>query len=281
MKIASFNTNAGSGFGIVKGDGIIDVGSRINSSLLDVLGNGNLGQLAGHTESDADFGLDGISFQPPVPNPGKIVCIGVNYGRRNEEYKDGKDLPQNPSVFMRTPESLVGHRQPILRPPESEKLDYEGEIVLVIGKKGRRIGEESATSHVAGVTLMNEGSVRDWMRHGKFNVTQGKNFASSGSCGPWLVTLDEAGDLGDMEIQTKVNGELRQSDRTSNLIFSFSRLISYLSVFMTLMPGDIIATGTPIGSGARHEPPLFLKQGDVVEVISPAIGRLENEIVDE
>jgi 5-carboxymethyl-2-hydroxymuconate isomerase len=216
-----------------------------------------------------------------VPDAEKIVCIGINYGNRNEEYKDGAEAPRYPSVFMRTPGSLVGHREPIVRPPESEQLDYEGEIVLVIGREGRRIAERDAWEHVAGLSLMNEGTVRDWLRHSKFNVTPGKNFERSGSLGPWLVTTDEIGPDTELHLTTRVNGELRQDDTTANLIFPFVRLIAYLSSFMRLMPGDLIATGTPIGAGARFDPPKFLRAGDVVEVEVAELGHLSNPIVDE
>jgi 2-keto-4-pentenoate hydratase/2-oxohepta-3-ene-1,7-dioic acid hydratase in catechol pathway len=216
-----------------------------------------------------------------VPRPGKILCIGINYPDRNAEYKDGIEAPKYPSLFMRTRESLVGHRQPIVRPLESEQLDYEGEIALVIGKAGRRIPASAALAHVAGITCMNEGTIRDWIRHGKFNVTQGKNFAASGSFGPWLVTRDEIAHPGQLRLTTRVNGELRQDDTTANLIFGFDYLIGYLSTFMPLNVGDVIATGTPTGAGARFDPPKYLRAGDVVEVSVPKIGTLRNRVADE
>ena len=182
---------------------------------------------------------------------------------------------------MRTPGSLVGHLEPIWNPPESKQLDYEGEIVLVIGKAGRRIAAADAWQHVAGLTLMNEGSVRDWLRHSKFNVTPGKNFERSGSLGPWLVTADELAPGAELHLMTRVNGELRQDDTTANLIFPFARLIEYLSSFMRLTPGDLIATGTPTGAGARFDPPKYLRGGDTVEVHVPEIGTLRNVVVDE
>jgi 5-carboxymethyl-2-hydroxymuconate isomerase len=175
----------------------------------------------------------------------------------------------------------VGHLEPILNPPESEQLDYEGEIVIVIGKAGRRIAESDAWSHVAGLTLMNEGSVRDWLRHSKFNVTPGKNFERSGSIGPWMVTADEFAAGAVLHLTTHVNGELRQDDTTANLIFPFARLIAYLSSFMRLVPGDLIATGTPTGAGARFDPPKYLRGGDIVEVHVPEIGTLRNTVIDE
>ena len=227
-----------------------------------------------------DVGPDDLVFEACLPEPRKIVCVGVNYANRNEEYRDGSELPKFPSLFFRSPTSFTGHDHPLVRPRESNQLDYEGELVIVIGKGGRRIPKEDAVSHIAGLTLMNEGTLRDWVRHAKFNVTQGKNFDSSGSIGPWIVTVDEIGAFDNLRIETRVNGEVRQDDSTANLIFPFDTLIAYVSSFMTLEPGDIISTGTPPGAGARFDPPIYLKPGDVVEVSSPAIGILRNGIVD-
>ena len=182
---------------------------------------------------------------------------------------------------MRTRESLVGHKEDILDPPESSQLDYEGEIVLIVGKDGRRIPMKQAKKHIAGMTIMNEGSIRDYLRNAKFNVTQGKNFAKSGSIGPWMVTSDELDPFSSLEIKTKVNGELRQNDNTDNLMFSFEYLVSYLSTFYHLKAGDIIATGTPNGAGARFDPPKYLTAGDVVEVEVSGIGSLKNGVITE
>ncbi|MGX1048121.1 2-keto-4-pentenoate hydratase/2-oxohepta-3-ene-1,7-dioic acid hydratase in catechol pathway [Bradyrhizobium diazoefficiens] len=225
--------------------------------------------------------LGEITWLPPVPAPEKIICIGVNYPDRNAEYKDGQDAPKYPSMFMRSPRSFVGHDTPLVRPRASAQLDYEGEIVLVIGKAGRHIPESTALDHIAGLTLCNEGSVRDWLRHAKFNVTQGKNFDSSGSLGPWLVPYMRESQIADIRLTTHVNGELRQDDRTSRLMFPFRYLISYISTFATLVPGDIIVTGTPTGAGARFDPPRYLKPGDVIEIEAEGIGRLRNGVVDE
>ena len=200
---------------------------------------------------------------------------------RNEEYKDNSAAPEYPSLFMRTPMSFVGHDQPILIPQESEQLDYEGEIVLVIGKSGRRIVQEDAMKHVAGLTIMNEGSVRDWLRHGKFNVTQGKNFDQTGSIGPWIETNLANINVEDMRIETHVNGELRQNDTSASMAFPFKRIIEYVSTFATLSPGDLIATGTPTGSGGRFDPPKWLKQGDEVTVSVEGIGTLSNKVERE
>jgi len=169
----------------------------------------------------------------------------------------------------------------LIRPPESSQLDYEGEIAVVIGKTGRRILEKNAYDHIVAITLCNEGTIRDWTRHGKFNVTQGKNWDNSGSMGPWIIPFYESSQLDDIKLTTKVNGEKRQEDITSNMIFSIKKQISYISTFTTLVPGDIIVTGTPTGSGARLDPPVFLKPGDVVEVFAEGIGTLINHIDDE
>jgi len=222
-----------------------------------------------------------IDYMVPIQTGEKIVCIGVNYAKRNAEYKDGSEAPKYPSVFLRYLDSFVGHGQNMVRPPESDKLDYEGEIVIVIGKGGRRIPRSEALSHIAGLTLMNEGTLRDWVRHAKFNVTQGKNFDKSGVIGPWMMTADEFSGYDNLPIQTRVNGQLRQNDNTSNLMFPFDYIISYLSSFMTLKPGDMISTGTPNGAGARFSPPRYLKPGDRVEVKTAGIGILKNGVVDE
>jgi 2-keto-4-pentenoate hydratase/2-oxohepta-3-ene-1,7-dioic acid hydratase in catechol pathway len=184
-------------------------------------------------------------------------------------------------MFMRTPRSFVGHEAPLVRPRASQQLDYEGEVTLVIGKAGRHIPESSALDHVAAATLCNEGTIRDWVRHAKFNVTQGKNFDSTGSLGPWIVPYKKETDIADIRLTTRVNGETRQDDRTGRLIFGFRFIIHYISTFTTLVPGDVIVTGTPTGAGARFDPPRYLKPGDVVEVEAENIGVLRNGVVDE
>ena len=288
MKFLSFKHDGQDSFGGINESGeqpaIVNLSKRSSdlSDLRDVIRNDRLNELTELVQSsDADLSLDDVELVPTIPNPEKIICIGVNYANRNAEYKDGSDPPKYPSVFMRNRESLVGHKQDIMNPPESDQLDYEGEIVLVIGKEGRRIPETEAHNYIAGMTIMNEGSVRDYLRHAKFNVTQGKNFERSGSLGPWMVTPDELDPMGQLQVITRVNGEERQNDFTDNLMFPFRFLISYLSTFYRLKPGDIIATGTPNGAGARFAPPKYLREGDVVEVEVPGIGILNNSIRDE
>jgi 5-carboxymethyl-2-hydroxymuconate isomerase len=241
----------------------------------------SLAERAAASPGSADLAATDVVLCRPIPFPEKIVCVGVNYAERNEEYQDASERPKYPSLFMRAPDSLVAHGATILRPPESTQLDYEGEIAIVIGKGGRRIPAERAREHVAGLTIMNEGTIRDWLRHGKFNVTQGKNFAASGAIGPWIVTEDECPDFGDMRLATRVNGELRQQDSTRRMMFPLAELIRYISTFMVLKPGDVIATGTPTGAGARLDPPRWLAPGDTVEVDVDGIGRLRNTVADE
>lgn len=284
MRFLSFRHAGRSSFGAALANGVVDLGARHDdlADLRDALRQDRLSALADDVASlDADYDIADIEFLPTVPNPEKIVCIGVNYANRNAEYKDDSAMPAYPSVFMRSRESLVGHRQLIMDPPESDQLDYEGEIVLVIGREGRRIPEADAHRHIAGLTVMNEGSVRDYLRHAKFNVTQGKNFERSGALGPWLVTADEIDPMGTLRVITRVNGEERQNDTTDNLMFGFRYLLSYLSTFYRLKPGDIIATGTPNGAGARFDPPKYLKNGDAVEVEVPGVGVLVNSIAKE
>ena len=284
MKFLSFIHQGRASFGAVNGTGVVDLGARHNElrDLRAALRADQLGALAVEVcRASADLALADLTYLPPIPNPEKIICIGVNYANRNEEYKDGSEAAKYPSVFMRSRDSLVGHGAPLLDPPESDQLDYEGEIVIVIGRGGRRIDAAHAHQHVAGLTIMNEGSVRDYLRHSKFNVTQGKNFEHSGAMGPWLVSAEELDPMGELRVMTRVNGEQRQNDVTANLMFPFRYLISYLSTFYRLQPGDIIATGTPNGAGARFDPPKYLRPGDVVEVEVPGIGVLSNTVVAE
>ena len=261
------------------------MGARLGGTYADLhalLAAGDVGRAHAERAGTArDFAFGDVTFLPPIARPEKIFCIGVNYMNRNEEYRDASDAPKFPSIFMRTPASLVGHGASLVRPPESPELDYEGEIVIVIGRPGRRIPRERAHAHIAGLTCMNEGTVRDWVRHGKFNVTQGKNFAASGAVGPWIVTADEISGYADLRVTTRVNGEVRQDDTTASLAFPFDYLIAYISTFAALAPGDIIATGTPTGAGARFDPPRYLVPGDVVEVEVPVVGTLANPVIDE
>jgi 2-keto-4-pentenoate hydratase/2-oxohepta-3-ene-1,7-dioic acid hydratase in catechol pathway len=284
-RLASYSIDGSSRYGAVTDRGIVDLSARFGNdypTLREVIAAGALARVADEAARHSlDHALDAITWLPPIPSPEKIICIGVNYPDRNAEYKDNSDAPKYPSMFMRTPRSFVGHETPLVRPRASAQLDYEGELVIIIGKAGRHIAESAALDHIAALTLCNEGTIRDWVRHAKFNVTQGKNFDSTGSLGPWLVPYTDEKQIADIRLTTRVNGETRQDDRTGRLIFGFRYLINYISTFTTLVPGDVIVTGTPTGAGARLDPPRYLKPGDVVEIEADGVGVLRNAVIDE
>ncbi|MBV9560700.1 MAG: fumarylacetoacetate hydrolase family protein [Bradyrhizobium sp.] len=284
-RLATYSIDGSIRYGAVTDAGIVDLSARFASSyptLREAIAAGALAKLVEDvTQHSADHALDAITWLPPIPAPEKIICVGVNYPDRNAEYKDGSDAPKYPSMFIRTPRSFVGHETPLVRPRVSTQLDYEGEVAIVIGKAGRHIPESAALDHIAALTLCNEGTLRDWVRHAKFNVTQGKNFESSGSLGPWIVPYTDESQIADIRLTTRVNGETRQDDRTSRLIFPLRYLLNYISTFITLVPGDVIVTGTPTGAGARFDPPRYLKPRDVIEVEAEGIGTLRNGVVDE
>lgn len=283
--LTAYATQSGPAFGLAVNDGLVEVSRRAGDRWPDlraIFRQGGLPAIVDEFGGNApDLALADIAYAPPIPAGAKILCVGVNYPDRAAEYGAAVTAPDYPSLFVRFPESFVGHEAPLTRPPESIQLDYEGEIAIVIGKSGRRIAEADALDHIAALTLCNEGSVRDWMRHGKFNVTQGKNFAGSGSLGPWLVPYDDEDQIADIRLTTKVNGDIRQDDRTSRMLFGFRRILSYISTFASLAPGDIVVTGTPSGAGARLDPPAWLAPGDVVEIEADGIGVLRNGIADE
>ena len=283
MKLASYKVRGRESYGAVVGEGVVDLKLRLGAGydgVLDLLRAGALDKAnAAIRGARPDFPLREVELLPPVLAPEKILCIGINYANRNADYGD-QDAPKYPSMFYRAPNSLVAHMQPLVRPRESIELDYEGEIALVIGTAGRRIPQSDALHHVAGVTLCNEGTIRDWIRHGKFNVTQGKNWDASGSIGPWIVTTDEIDLAQPLHLTVKLNDDVTQDDTTANLIKSFPEIIAYVSTFMTLKPGDIIVTGTPVKL-KRSETPVWLKPGDTIEITCPQIGTLRNTVVAE
>lgn len=284
-RLAAFRADGSEHYGLVTDNGIVDLTPEFGGQfkgLKEVVGAGALETLISAGEGrSANYGEGEIEYLIPLVNPEKIICIGVNFPDRNAEYKDGQAQPSKPSMFIRFPRSFTGHGTNLKRPPESEQLDYEGEIAIVIGKGGRRISREDAYDHVAALTLCNEGTIRDWVRHAKFNVTQGKNWDASGSMGPWLVPFRDAAQLDDIELTTRVNGEIRQNDRTRNMMFDFRFIVNYVSTFCTLTAGDVIVCGTPTGAGARFDPPVWLKPGDIVEVEAEGIGMLRNGVEDE
>jgi 2-keto-4-pentenoate hydratase/2-oxohepta-3-ene-1,7-dioic acid hydratase in catechol pathway len=282
MKFATYTAAGTQYYGAVTDTGMVPLNDAfphwptlfdaVQADGLDKLRHAAEGKTATHSEFDYDM---------VMPNARRILCVGVNFPDRNAEYKDGSEQPKFMSLFPRFATGFTGHNRPLIRPPESHQLDYEGEVAIVIGKAGRRITQAEAYDHIAALTICNEGTIRDWVRHAKFNVTQGKNWDNSASIGPWLVPFSDAGQLDDARIITRVNGEVRQDDVLSQMMHPIRCEIEYISTFMTLQPGDIIVTGTPTGSGARLDPPQFLKPGDVVEVEVNTIGTLRNTIEDE
>ncbi len=284
MRFLSYSSASDSSFGLLTpdGTGVIDLAPRFTGvrHLGDLLESGRLLDAAAHIGTTPDLDVADITYERLLPWPGKIFCIGVNYGGRSAEYADKTDASY-PSVFVRFPDSFTGHDRPLIRPPESPQLDYEGEIVVVIGKAGRRIPMDQARDHIAGLSLGNEGTIRDWVRHAKFNVTQGKNWEATGAFGPHLVTIDEIDDVEDLHLTTMVNGEKRQDDTPATMKYSIEYQIHYLSTFTTLRPGDVIFSGTPTGAGARFDPPIWLEPGDTIEVSVPELGTLRNTVVDE
>ena len=280
MKLASYKTSNGAGYGVVTDGGIVDLTRRLGKKYPDlralIAGNALAqAQKIAKAAKKADFKLNKITFLPVIPNPGKIVCVGLNYEEHRVE--TGRDKTENPALFLRVAESQVAHNQPILIPAESTNLDYEGEIAVVIGKRGRRISEEDSWKHIAGYACYNDGSVRDWQRH-TLQWTAGKNFSRTGGFGPWMVTRGDIADGEELTLETRLNGEVMQHATTAQMIHRIPRLIAYISTFTPLEPGDVIVTGTPGGVGARRNPPVWMKPGDTVEVEISKVGVLVNTI---
>jgi 2-keto-4-pentenoate hydratase/2-oxohepta-3-ene-1,7-dioic acid hydratase in catechol pathway len=281
MRLASYNLRGRPSFGAVVGDGIVDLRPRLNrfTSLVEVFRAQALDQAEAAADGvRPDMPLSEVELLPPLLAPEKILCIGINYANRGKDYNVDNN-PKYPSMFYKAPASMVGSGQHLVRPKISQQLDYEGEIVLVMGRDCKHVSKERALDYVAGITLANEGTIRDWTRHGQFNVTQGKNFDATGSIGPWIVTgVDLKKPL---HLLTRKNGEVVQDDTTASMIFSFTDIIAYTTSFMTLKAGDVICTGTPTKNVPKADPPVFLKPGDTIEVECPEIGVLRNSVVDE
>lgn len=285
MKLVSFRHGGREGFGVVEGEGVIDLTAAFffetrYANLREVFAAGAVDELGKAAEgSEPDLGLTDISFLPPIPRPSKIICVGQNY-YADAAAKAAGERPEFPNVFGRSRESFVAHGEPIVKPKASDQLDYEGELGVVIGRQGRHIDAADAMDYVGGYTVVNEGSLRDWQAHGRQNFP-GKNFRHSGSIGPWIVTADEVPDPGALEITTRVNGEVRQQGGTDLLIFDIPFLISYISTFARLEPGDVISTGSPRVTAADMDPPAWLKPGDRLEVDISGIGTLKNAVEAE
>lgn len=279
MRWLSFLRGAQATFGYVTsaGDGVVDVGARGDfADLKSAIAADALIELAASRGDQADLSLGTVSYLPTIPNPDKILCVGLNYKAHQEETgRGGEDFP---TIFVRFAAAQIGHEQPMVRPEESNTLDYEGEIALIIGKPGRRISRAAALSHVAGFGIYNDGSVREYQRQTS-QFTPGKNFTGTGGFGPWMMTPDEVGDLDRLEITTRLNGEVMQNATADLLVFGFVQLIEYCSTFTDLVAGDVIVTGTPGGVGFARNPPVFMDEGDVIEVEVKPIGVLRHRVV--
>ncbi|WP_334184569.1 fumarylacetoacetate hydrolase family protein [Novosphingobium sp.] len=281
MKLASYESNGRASYGIVENDVVIDVGTVLggeHGDLKAVLAHGALNEIESAKDTAPRIAIADIHFAPVIPNPAKIFCVGHNYESHRQE--TGRDKTEYPSIFTRFADSQIGHEQPIILPAVSTMLDFEGELAIVIGKGGRAISEAEALSHVAGYACYDDASVRDWQWHTR-QFTPGKNFPGTGAFGPWLVTSDEIPDPSRLSVTTRLNGEIVQSQPTSDMIFPIPLIISYISRFTPLSPGDVIATGTPGGVGAKRQPPLWLKVGDRVEIDIPGVGLLINDVQAE
>jgi 2-keto-4-pentenoate hydratase/2-oxohepta-3-ene-1,7-dioic acid hydratase in catechol pathway len=281
MRLASYNLRGRPSFGAVVGEGIVDLRSRLSrfGSLVEVFRAQALAEAKTVVEGvRPDVPLSEVELLPPLLAPEKILCIGINYANRGADYNVTNN-PKYPSMFYRAPTSMVGSGGKLVRPKISEQLDYEGEIAIVIGRDCKHVPKERALEYIAGFTLANEDTIRDWTRHGQFNVTQGKNFDATGALGPWIETdIDPKKPL---HLVVRKNGEVTQDDTTASMIFNFADLIAYTTTFMTLRAGDVICTGTPTKNTPKVDPPVWLKPGDTIEVECPDIGVLRMSVVDE
>ena len=282
MKLVTYRHNDDNRFGVVKGDGIVELSRRLSGRYADLkalIGGDALAEAARIADkAAADVALKSVELLPPIPNPDKVICVGINYEEHRVE--TGREKQGYPVLFPRFANTMVGHRRAMVKPKASERFDYEGEIVAVIGRPGRHISKADSLKHIIGWTCFNDGSVRDWQRH-TAQFTPGKNFIGSGGCGPWLITADEVPDYRKMTLMTRLNGQEVQKAGADQMTFDVPSLIEYISTFTELVAGDLIVTGTPGGVGDRRNPPLYMKPGDVCEVEVTGIGTLVNPIVDE
>ncbi len=261
-------------FGRLDGDTVHDLGAVGSPAFLKDVADQDLAALP----ATGQFALTDVRLLPVVPNPGKILCVGLNYATHVAE--TGREQKEFPAIFTRWADTLIADGEPLVRPRETERFDYEGELAVVIGKGGRRIARADAMAHVAGFSIFNDGSARDWQRH-NIQFTPGKNYPATGAFGPALVLPDEVADLGSQRVQTRLNGELVQDQPISDMIWDIPFVIEYCSTFTPLAPGDVIVTGTPGGVGDKRKPALYMKAGDVCEISVGVIGTLSNPVIDE
>ena len=281
MKLVSFTAQGNSGFGAISGDKIMDLTGRVNGAktLKQLIENDAINEARAYADSNqADINTSEVTFLPVIPDPEKIICVGLNYHEHVNE--TGRTIEENPCIFLRYPDSQIGHNEPIIRPKVSDNLDYEAEMAIIMGGGGRHIDPENALDHIVGYSCYNEGTIRDWQRHTR-QFGMGKNFMHTGAFGPWMVTADEIPDHTKLNIAMRLNGKVMQSASLSQLIFDVPTLISYISKALPWKPGDVLVTGTPGGVGFKRSPPVYMKPGDVAEVEISMIGTLTNSIADE
>jgi len=283
MRLLTFDAGAGPRVGLVNDSGIVDLTARLGvASLRQLIADGQIEAAAGYSSEAPDHGLDDIRYLPVIPDPAHIFCIGVNYADHLQEAIDAglpRSKTEHPPLFLRFADTLVGHRAPILRSPKVTQLDYECELAVIIGTPGRYIEKENALSHVAGYACFNEASARDWQFH-TTQITPGKNFYGTGGFGPWMVTADEIPDPQTLNIATRLNGETLQDANTKDMIFDVVSIIAYVSNLVPLLPGDVIASGTPAGVGFSRDPQIFMQPGDTCEIEIERIGTLVNPIAE-
>jgi 2-keto-4-pentenoate hydratase/2-oxohepta-3-ene-1,7-dioic acid hydratase in catechol pathway len=279
MKLLSFIRADGSkSYGIYKDNGIVDLGLRLGDKYKDIkalLAADALSLVSQYAGEQIDYSADTVRFLPIIESPDKILCVGMNYMAKRQEFDETNNAP---TLFVRFPESQTGHACGVVKPQVSNEFDYEGELAVIIGKSGKHIRREEALHYVAGYSCYMDGSVRDW-QHSWF--TAGKNWQETGAFGPWMVTTDEIANPHELDIRTYLNGQMVQNDNTGNMVHSIPELIEYISTFATLSAGDVIITGSPGGVGKKRTPPLFMKEGDVIEVEIQKIGKLRNQIVSD
>jgi 2-keto-4-pentenoate hydratase/2-oxohepta-3-ene-1,7-dioic acid hydratase in catechol pathway len=282
MKLVSYTANGNDAYGIARDDGIVNLTSRIGDTYPDIksliAGDGMTAAAAAADGASTDQSLDGVTYRPVIENPDKIICVGLNYKAHREE--TGRAPTDNPALFLRFADTQTGHNQPMIKPSNSDKFDYEGELAVIIGKSGRHVKAADYASIIAGYSIYNDGSVRDFQSH-TIQWTAGKNFPKTGGFGPWMVTADELGDPTQLELTTRLNGAVLQNTTTDLMIFDIPTLIEYITSFTELRAGDVISTGTPGGVGNKRDPQIFMKDGDTVEVEISKIGTLVNPIVAE
>ncbi|MGC1780984.1 MAG: fumarylacetoacetate hydrolase family protein [Acidobacteriaceae bacterium] len=282
MAFITFQAENRISYGVIREDGVFDLGRRIGTVLPDLksfLAARGLGILGDVPKSAiTDYATGEFTYAPVIPNPAKILCVGLNYDEHRRE--TGRTPTKHPAIFTRFADTLIGHNSPIVLPVNSSALDWEGELAVVMGKSVFRVSEDEALSFIAGYSVFNDATVRDWQHH-THQFTPGKNFSGTGVLGPALITPQEAGPLEEKRIETRVNGAIMQSAKLGDMIFSVAQIVAYLSGFTRLSPGDVIATGTPGGVGFKRDPQIFLRAGDRVNVTVEGIGALVNTVEPE